>query len=220
VKEKVNIINMSFGFEAESEEVKSALVLAHQNNVLVFAAMANSTNYKPAAWPAKELSLCIGIHSGTIGGHSCSDFTARPTEKNPNLMVVGERILLHWLTSKGGGFRYGQGTSFATPVAVSMGALVLTFQKQRRCEINLESIKSDVIISELYKPWGMASLFTRISTFVGNHYSSIEPELLWYKYEETDPKASRKYAWDLIEGALSPSRLYEEKLKWQGRLDV
>ncbi|KAH7383918.1 peptidase S8/S53 domain-containing protein [Pyrenochaeta sp. MPI-SDFR-AT-0127] len=212
IEQEVNIINMSLGFTTEHDEVKGALELACANNILVFAAMSNGTNYKPAAWPANELTLCIGIHSCTTGGHRSSEFTPQRAEKNPNFSVVGEQIPVHWPTSKGGGFRLAQGTSFATPVAVAMGALVLTFINQERCEENMESVSQDVNPKNLFKPWGMASVFTKISDTIDIHYSKIQPELLWLKYKGRGGKSSRKHAWSIIENALNPSKLFEDQV--------
>lgn len=200
---------MSLGFTDSNDEVREALELACRNNILIFAAMSNGTNYNPAAWPAKELGLCIGIHSCTPGGRRTSDFTPQRVDRNPNFAVVGERIPVHWLTSKGGGFRLAQGTSFATPVAVAMGALILTFANQQRCEINMESVSTDVNPDNLFKPWGMASVFAKISDTIDLYYSLVKPEMLWIDYEGQNGKPSRKHAWEIIEHALDPKNLFE-----------
>lgn len=204
---------MSFGFTTDHEELKEALDQACQKNILVFAAMSNGSYYESAAWPASELKLCIGIHSCTPGGHMSSDFTPQPVNLNPNLIVVGEKILVHWLTSKGGGFRFAQGTSFATPVAVAMGALILTFVRQKRCASNRKLVPPDVNLDNLGKPWGMASVLTKISYTIKSEYSSVKPEILWVGYKGESGQPSRKHAWNIIEEALSPERIFEDKLK-------
>ena len=49
---------------------------------------------------------------------------------SPRLIVFGENLASHWPTAKGGGLRTGSGTSFATPVAVAIAALILAFVNQ------------------------------------------------------------------------------------------
>jgi hypothetical protein len=203
---------MSFGFENENGEVSKALELARDHKILVFAAMANCSMHNPAAWPANDLNLCIGIHSCTVGGHSASDSTARPAKQNPNLMVVGENIPVHWLASKGGGFRKGEGTSFATPVAVAMGALILTFVHQKRCASKKSSLEGSTKLDHLSHPTGMASLLKKMSDKIATHYALIKPELLWADNRDQG-KASRDHAWNVIEGTLNPLKIFKESLE-------
>jgi Subtilase family len=211
---------MSLGFEDKNTEVQEALELANEKNILVFAAMSNEGMHKPAAWPAKDLKLCVGIHSCTVGGNSHSDFTARPVDQNPNFMVVGEKIPIHRLTSKGGGFCMGNGTSFATPVAVSMGALILTFVEQKRCLKNKKSLPRSAHLDDLRQAWGMASLFNRASNHldyrINLSYSLVEPELLWAG-NRVDGPASREHAWGIIASALSPELIFKNNLKSVGK---
>jgi hypothetical protein len=211
---------MSLGFEDQNADVQKALELANAKNILVFAAMSNEGMHKPAAWPAKDLNLCVGIHSCTVGGNSRSDFTARPVDQNPNFMVVGEKIPIHRLTSKGGGFCLGYGTSFATPVAVSMGALILTFVEQKRCLKNRKSIPKSAHLDDLRQAWGMASLLNRASNHldyqINLNYSLVEPELLWAG-NRANGTASREHAWGIIASALSAQLIYINNLTRVGK---
>ncbi|KAH8698087.1 hypothetical protein GQ44DRAFT_733414 [Phaeosphaeriaceae sp. PMI808] len=200
IEQQVHIINMSFGFPRENKDVEEALKLAYQNNILVFAAMSN-------VWPAKELQLCIGIHSCTVGGKRSSDFTPRLVDNNPNFIVPGENIPVHWPSSKGGGFRYAHGTSFATPVAVAMGALILTFINQDACEDDREDFaasQQEVSLDDLGKPWNMARILSEVSYSIDIKYSSISPELLWEGFEGDGGLQSREHAWKIIKNSLKP----------------
>jgi Subtilase family len=211
---------MSLGFEDQDTNVQKALELAKAKNILVFAAMSNEGMHKSAAWPSNDLNLCVGIHSCTVGGNSCSDFTARLVDQNPNFMVVGEKIPIHRLTSKGGGFCLGYGTSFATPVAVSMAALILTFVEQKRCLKNRKSIPKSAHLDNLRQAWGMASLLNRASNHldyqINMNYSLVDSELLWAG-NRADGAASREHAWSIIASALCPELIYVHNLTRVGK---
>lgn len=122
---------MSFGFRDYNRQIDLALNRAKENNILVFAAMGNGGIYEGAAWPARVMDDAIGIHSCDESGRTGLELTSAVVADNPNFMVVGETFPAHWPTQKGGGFRSVEGTSFATPIAVAMAALILAFANQR-----------------------------------------------------------------------------------------
>lgn len=220
IQQKVDIINLSFGFSStrrskESLRLRGALrdVLkeADRNHILVFAAMSNDGNNDPngAAWPANESALSIGVHSCVEKGRRSSIFTPPPVPGSHNFMVEGERVVTHWPESKGGGFRLDEGTSFATPIAVSMAALILAFESQHLCKKDREEAEEMVDLEELRELRGMVKVLRHISAQVpesGYYYSYIYPELLWKGFNlafEEDKDKVRKYAWGVIQDALS-----------------
>ncbi|KAH6892530.1 hypothetical protein B0T10DRAFT_458239 [Thelonectria olida] len=149
---------MFFGFDGVDMRVDDALGFARDKGILIFAAMANGGIYDKAAWPARESKDAIGIHSCTEMGKKSSNFTPMPVDRNPNFMVIGEQIIAHWPTAKRGGFRDAEGTSFATPVAVTMAALILAFVNQTRCQKLREECEEKVKVKELWQNWGMTSV--------------------------------------------------------------
>lgn len=211
IQQGVNIINMSFGFSYRLRgPLKSALKKAAREHILVFAAMSNSGNNNPygAAWPASDSGLTIGIHSCQEAGKRSSSFSPPPVASSHNFMVVGEQVLTHWPETKGGGFRLDEGTSFATPVAASMAALILAFERQHLCKKNREEAEEMVDLDELRELHGMGRVLRHISVpdRETGHYSYIYPSLLWKDFNrafEGDRKRVRKHAWDVIQDALS-----------------
>ncbi|KAL2835990.1 peptidase S8/S53 domain-containing protein [Aspergillus pseudoustus] len=205
IEQKVHIINMSLGFRNKKHEsmksLKEALASARAHKILVFAAASNEGLHEPTAWPATEREYAIGIHSSTDAGKE-SNTTATPVEGSLNFMVVGEQILSHWPTDNGGGFRLCTGSSFAAPVATAIGALILAFTRQYRCKPERREVSREIDLDELHTNLGMAKVLKRISER-RNDYHWIASKLFWREYHDlSDPGASRKYAWGIIERAL------------------
>lgn len=190
---------MSFGFDDYMNEVGNALDEARDAGIIVFAAMSNNGRHRRAAWPARTAENAIGIHSCGVMGTSRSDFTPDPIKDNNNFMVVGEAIIAHQLTVKGGGFTTVDGTSFATPVAVSMAALILGFANQAACK-ELETLYN---VKELRSKWGMRNVLYEISEGSG-HYSWIRSALLWHRcfFEENEKQLIRDWGLRTIRTAL------------------
>lgn len=206
IEQTVDIINLSFGFARPDREVNDALRLARDRGILIFSAMANHGIYKKAAWPARESNAVIGIHSCVDMGKTSSEFTPRLVQRNSNFMVIGERIIAHWPAAKGGGFRAVEGTSFATPVAAAIAALILAFANQTRCQKLREESQRKVEVKELWRNSGMTRVLEKISEKSADGYSWIDPMLLWATFPEDDeedtPKTVREHGWKVICRAL------------------
>ncbi|KAI0521189.1 ankyrin [Xylaria bambusicola] len=211
IEKNVDIINMSFGFSRPPVIVKRALERA-KGKILVFAAMSNDGNNSPtgAAWPARDLDYAIGIHSCKEGGRKTSDFTPPHVPATHNLMVVGEGIITHWPEAKGGGFRLDDGTSFSTPVAAAMAALVLAFWYQRRGRNERMEVENLVDLEDLRRNKVMSSLMMQNMGTKGENvnFSYIRPQLLWMNYnplseDQLQPEYKRRHAWNVIQDALS-----------------
>ncbi|KAI1125137.1 ankyrin [Nemania abortiva] len=212
IERKVDIINMSFGFTHPPVVVKRALERA-RGKILVFAAMSNDGNNNPtgAAWPARDLDYAIGIHSCKEGGRKTSDFNPPHVPATHNLMAVGEGIITHWPEAKGGGFRLDDGTSFATPAAAAMAALVLAFWYQRRGRKERMEVEDlvNIDLEELRRNKVMSSLMMQQMGTQGENvnFSYIRPQLLWMNYkplseEQLRPECKRQHAWRVIQDAL------------------
>lgn len=211
IEQKVDIINMSFGFSFRQKGMRAALEEAHANHILVFAAMSNDGNNSPsgAAWPAKDSHVAIGVHSSKEGGKRSSEFTPNPEKPCYNFMVVGEDVITHWPEAKGGGFRLDNGTSFATPIVSAMAALVLAFTEQHVCKKEQRQVKdaSSFDLKDLRQVNGMGELLQQLSeSDESGKYLYIHPRLLWKGYQARltdDKKAARGHAWKFIEEALT-----------------
>ncbi|MCJ1461421.1 hypothetical protein MMC07_000018 [Pseudocyphellaria aurata] len=129
-----------------------------------------------------------------------------PVPGNYNFMVVGEGIIAHWPTKKGGGFRPVEGTSYATAVAVSIAALILAFANQNRCRKLRKESEKTVCVEELRDIAGMERVLHSISKEpIDRGYLWINPMLLWAEFpedEDESAEAIRQYGWKKICNAL------------------
>lgn len=127
VQENVHIISISFGFprlNQSLEPIRRGILQAHAADVLVFAASSNRGKGHPIAFPAcLDEVICV----------SSTDGRGRPSTFNPTtrtgkyLHAVGEGIEGAWprkLNPDGATVRR-QGTSYATPIAAGIAAMVM-----------------------------------------------------------------------------------------------
>lgn len=208
-EQKVDIINMSFGFHDSHKEVKAALNRAvRDSKILVFAAMSNDgNNSQHAAWPARDPNLAIGVHSCDKWGRKTSGFTPRYVHGSHNFMFVGEEVITQWPEAKGGGFRLDEGTSFAAPAVAAMAALILAFAWQHMCRKDREDAETLIDLEELRELGGMEKVLERISEKDETlRYSYIHPRLLWKGFNPSfaeDRTKVRQHAWDIMVESLS-----------------
>lgn len=211
IEQRVHLINMSCGFLSSHQDVEDALERAKNARIVTFTAMCNAGNnlQRVAAWPARKPSLTIGIHSCRDDlGMDRSSFTPPAVRNSDNFMAVGEGIITHWPEFKGGKFRIAGGTSFATPVATAMAALVLAFVFQKKCKKQREDVELKFGGKNLIlKTENMAALLHQISKKAGD-YRYIHPSLLWEDFNarvkgvEDTPDERMKHAWEIIRRAL------------------
>jgi hypothetical protein len=216
IGEKVDIINLSLGFDDSDTTVCSALEEAQSKKILIFAAMANGGVHEKAAWLARS-NLVIGIHSCVDMGARSSIFTPKPVTSPPNynFMVIGEHIPAFGLVAKRRGDCYVEGTSFATPVAVAIAALILAFANQIRCRKPREKCEEKLKTRGVHWRYlwlneGMGRVLEAISE-PDSGYLSISHKLLWKEYQDerdTDEdsmgttQAMRDHGWKVILDAL------------------
>ena len=126
-EDRVDIINMSFGFpryEARLQPILKAIRAARENNVLFFAAAGNDGGNQGIFWPAKlhEEGDVICINSSDSDGNA-SNFNPT-TGSNNRICTLGEALPSCELNDRKE-IVYRSGTSFATPIAVATAAIVL-----------------------------------------------------------------------------------------------
>lgn len=212
IRKGAHVINLSLGFRnfpyQKLAKLQSALEAARDSGVVVFAATSNEGSHENVAWPANDAGLAIGVHSCVDEGSTKSTFTANPSRNGANFMVVGERILSQRLTSRGGGFCLCTGSSFATPVAAAIGALVLAFASQTVCYENYEDACEHIDPKKLRTTNGMIKVLKVISTQPesAGHWS-LNTQMFWASYKPytdaaKDEEKARDHAWALIKDAL------------------
>jgi subtilisin family serine protease len=171
---KVDIITMSFGFEKYHAGIEAQLNRALGEHILIFAAASNDGASKSinVAWPAREKTV-FAIFSATGEGKS-SSFNP-PSVRGLNFATLGEEVESDWplpLMSdedkeQGRSTVRKSGTSFATPIAAAIAALVLEFARQPPL-----SEETPEVARQLKKLDRMEEVFERMSerTMGGYHY--------------------------------------------------
>lgn len=129
---QVHIISMSFGFpnlDQSLEPIRRAILMAHAADVLVFAAAGNMGKGHPVSFPA-SMDEVISVGS-TAGNSQRSDFVPA-LGPGRRLCAIGEAIEAAWVCGPGGTrshctMRRKAGTSYATPVASGVAAMIMDF---------------------------------------------------------------------------------------------
>ncbi|CAN9167536.1 unnamed protein product [Alternaria alternata] len=128
---QVHIIVMSLGFEKSDEEIRKAVKIATATDIIIFAAASNSGSHVPdkrVAFPARLSGHVLSIRSATAQ-RKLADASPVPRAGEDNFAVLGEAITAADIRTEG--IAYFSGSSFATPVAAGIAALMLEFSKHR-----------------------------------------------------------------------------------------
>ncbi|KFZ13581.1 hypothetical protein V502_06536 [Pseudogymnoascus sp. VKM F-4520 (FW-2644)] len=125
----VHIISMSFGFNNLTQKldcIKRAILHAHSNETVLFAAARNNGGVKGIAYPASQTEvICI---NSTDGEGNPSPFNPSSKE-DKNFSTLGEAVLSSWPRSVQ---QRMTGTSFATPIAAGIAAVTMDYMEQKK----------------------------------------------------------------------------------------
>lgn len=161
VEEKgVHIISISFGFPytiKQLDPIRRAILKANAADVLIFAAASNKGGNQPVAFPAcMDEVICVGSADGR---GVKSDFTPN-LHQGRRLCALGERIESSWppdmLDDEADPPRKS-GTSFATPVAAGVAAMVLDYMWTFKDDVRYKSL-----VPKLLTRRGMLSVFKQM----------------------------------------------------------
>lgn len=124
----MDIINLSFGFPKfhdQLEPIRIAIFEARTRNVLLFAAAGNEGGNQGVFWPAQLLDV-IRINAADSYGN---EVAFNPSDgAGRRICTLGEATPSCELdTKKNNEWVHRSGTSFATPIAVAIAAIVLGF---------------------------------------------------------------------------------------------
>ncbi|KAF4627633.1 hypothetical protein G7Y89_g10518 [Cudoniella acicularis] len=127
----VDIITMSFGFPRRIDSIQNAIQAAHGKNKIMFAAASNNGGNHLIAYPANQLSRVITINS-TDGLGNGSGFNPTPHPESANFATLGEAVESSWPAHLLVGCTQRKlGTSFATPIAAGIAAVILEYTMQK-----------------------------------------------------------------------------------------
>lgn len=175
------MISLSFGFSKRkgayfgengiSKEI-SRCFKDDEKKILVFASASNDTREGWRTWPAQEPGV-ICVHSAKHWGGP-SDFNP-PPEGGDNFSFVGEEVRPTWgrrelqdpTNPKFSKLTYKSGTSYATPVAVSVAAFIIGY-------IKLNGWSNWQFGHDPLTPEGMQAIFKLMSRPVAG-YDRVSP---------------------------------------------
>lgn len=177
------MISLSFGFSKTGtpDKIQKEIEKCLNDGIIVFASASNDGGNRPRTYPGNyDRVLCI--HSATgVGDASTFNPTPEDTKKD-NFSTVGECVKSYWplkdqdapdAASKK--YKYMSGTSFATPVAVSIAAFMVGYIQKEMPDYawNVEPLS----------PEGMRTIFRMMSS-QRTEYDWISPEWFFNRYNE------------------------------------
>lgn len=118
---------MSFGFPKGIPNIEAELSEAIKANILIFAAASNDGGNSGRTYPAwRNQVLCIHSTDG-YGNKSPYNPTPKASDgDSDNFCIIGQHIKSAWPDPKQSAVtKRMSGTSFATPVAVGLAAVIL-----------------------------------------------------------------------------------------------
>lgn len=179
---------MSFGFDLEDGPVVEAIEAAHENDIVMLAAVSNDGNrpFDPIAFPARH--PCVICINSADGDGNKSSFNPQAsnrkgkTHREDNFSILGQSIPSCWpesATTDGvelvdkahGSFKISSGSSVATAIAASTAALIMELGEKKRGLISRHQ--------KLKTYRGIQQVFTRMAgDDENNGFKNIRPWLV------------------------------------------
>lgn len=132
VSQKVDIISMSLGAPIKVQQVRKAIKLAANHGIPTFVAAGNAGNTKEIFYPANyPETIAIGAIDENFRRASFSN-----TGENLDFMAPGVNI---FSTVPDDWYATLSGTSMATPFAVGVAALILSYVKAGKSQAKLKT---------------------------------------------------------------------------------
>ncbi|KAK8015109.1 hypothetical protein PG990_008405 [Apiospora arundinis] len=193
---EVDIISLSFGFDAWIDPIEEAIQNAVKKSILVMAATANYGTSCRMTFPAIMPDV-ISLHAADYTGSAAG--TNPVVEYGKNLTILGVDVLSAWIPTSSAEDASDDdrpstepmtGTSVATPVAAGIAALVLEFTRQRDPGGDPETDKTLARLREnLRKRHGMENVFRAMGRPTGGGtYVNIVPWSLLCAYPNDHDK--------------------------------
>lgn len=159
---------MSFGYKSLKSEIQKAIKDAHYKDRIIFAAASNYGGNGGVAYPANQQSKVICVNASDGYGNKTGFNPWHKPEEVP-FSTLGAGIELNGKD----GIVYKSGTSFATPIAAGIAALILEYaMASPKLELDPEQEK------RLFSCDGMRDLFDLMSKEIDG-YKYVAPWNLW-----------------------------------------
>jgi hypothetical protein len=169
----VHMISLSFGYDSPSvpDNIWLQIDECLKKDIMIFASASNDAGEGARTYPGKYEGV-ICVHSATAKGNRAKNNPSpySESEKADNFITVGDSIKAAWPSksaAEAGGQEYKSGTSFATPVAVSIAAFMISYVRKKLPEYPWR-----------VKPWspsGMTIIF-RMMTEKRDGYDWVSPK--------------------------------------------
>jgi hypothetical protein len=161
---------MSFGFPEWTQDVqgiKTAIKDASNADILIFCAASNGGVSGDIAFPANQNEvICVNSANGQ---GTPSEFNPGEAKPGQNLCALGEDVKSSWPTHYNLGLQRKSGTSFATPIAAALAAVVLDYARNKMAE------KDKFQVDKLKTKKGMFTVFEKLMSAKTKDYLVLKP---------------------------------------------
>ncbi|KAF1924938.1 uncharacterized protein M421DRAFT_424355 [Didymella exigua CBS 183.55] len=185
---EVDMISMSFGYSKPGtpDEVGKEIIKCLRQGIAVFASASNEGGNKPRTYPGNYPGVFC-IHSSTPTGNASTFSPSRDCGKE-NYTAVGECIKSWWPadipkkeSGTDDGWKHLSGTSFATPIAVSIAAFMIGYIRTHLSEYRWNIPPTS--------PDGIRRIFQLMMHNRGDGYDWLSPQYFFDRFQEDRIKA-------------------------------
>ncbi|KFY22519.1 hypothetical protein V493_06531 [Pseudogymnoascus sp. VKM F-4281 (FW-2241)] len=192
ISQNVDIISLSLGFNSPQDQITEAIKEANNRDILIFASASNhgANKINPISFPARDQNRVFCIHATDAFGVNLTSSPPLQPDR-ANFTVIGDGIKSAWTLPAG--MKRKSGTSFSTPIAAAIAALVLEYVNQSSEGCSSAEGRAPAIQDrnrkKLHRHEGMAAVFTKMGTPRAGGFRYLRPWVLW---GERAPRFSRE----------------------------
>lgn len=169
------------GFDSPQDQIREAIKDAENQDILVFASASNGGANKidPISFPARFYTKVFCIHASDAFGNKVTSSPPPQIDKE-NFSVIGAGINSAWPPAA---MERKSGTSFSTPIAAAIAALVLEYVNQRNEDCPGAEGKAPAFLEDhrkvLHTREGMAAVLKKMGSPLAEKFRYLRPWVLW-----------------------------------------